>query len=461
MNIPKLLAKVRGNSTETDDIRYNRLLCKWFELNSNRTGSNNMSQSKLSDEERKIWIDEIRYLDLALSIAAKDITLNEIDAVIPIILKVSGKYHDGFVRHDIRKVFSICKKYEDKIYDAIGRCIRFQHASHVRRINGILRKEYGYGIDRNNLTEDDSSSYTVTDYSFNSCLNQSYSYDSNRYHKYDINEYHKYHESNSDRMLDDYMNNNTVQQCLDNCFKPETEYIKPEVEVIALNDIVSNKVETITFNEPVETNIKPLEPTNMELESIESVLEEGEIDLNKEDIVIEPVEPITLVNQVNTITPTVSQVSFNETGSKELSSVNPINTTVSNNVGLVVKPIKVSTVVSNKVVSDSVKPINQTVSPIVKQVDSVKPIELDNYKPINPTNPTQVSPMSQVQVSPLISSEANLIINSLIQNVVPRALQNVNNTIKDEIDKLNKTRDEVNAYLDEVIAKLKSMQSLM
>ena len=75
-----------------------------------------------------------------------------------------------------------------------------------------------------------------------------------------------------------------------------------------------------------------------------------------------------------------------------------------------------------------------------------------NVTPVNNT-------VSSNQVSSIDSNQVSSTVNALIQSVVPQSLQNVHNTANTEIDNLNRVRNEFNAYIDEVIAKLKGFQS--
>lgn len=349
---------------ETQDERYNRILRRWFELNS-PNGVEDMNQ--LTDRERRVWIEEIQYLTRALVELCKYINPREIDEVIIIILR---GYYGGFIPHNVRKLYNICKENERRIRDVIGYYLRFHDYSESRAINDRLKRESRYNsrhrtrlhhyhryrsdscrFDGNTT---DNSSYTTVDngsvsnQSVNSCLNQS------------VNSNPTNSTANSDKMLDDYMNqksnsNDTFKTMLDNCFK-ETEYIKPENE-------------TLVFNQPIQLEPlqqEPIRQIQFQQEQIPNMeLEEGEIDLN----------------------------------APEINNLNETN------------------VVSNEI-----------------KVNSTTPIETINSNQVSST------------------------VNSLVQNVVPQSLQNVRNAVNSEIDNLNKVRDEINAYIDEVIAKLKASQ---
>ena len=370
---------------ETQDERYLRILRRWFELNS-PNGIEDMNQ--LSDRERRVWLEEIQYSTRALVELCKYINPHEIDEVIIIILR---GYYGGFIPHNVRKVYNICKENERRIRNVIGYYLRFHNYSESRKINDILKRESKqrhrfnhYRSYRSNGNTTDNSSYTTVDQisnhgsviynnnqSSNSCLNQNSTV-------------------NSDKMLDDYMNqkqssDNNFKSMLDNCFK-ETEYIKPETETLIFNETIhSNVVQPIVPNEVIQSNIsqplhsEPIRQIQFQQEQIPNMeLEEGEIDLN--------------VPEINNL---------NET------TVNPIT------------------------------PNEITVNPVV----SIS----------NPVNSNQVSSINSNTVSSTV--------NSLVQNVIPQSLQNVHNTANTEIDNLNRVRNEINAYIDDVIAKLKGFQS--
>lgn len=382
-----------NTTNETQDERYNRILRRWFELNS-PNGIEDMNQ--LSDRERRVWIEEIQYLSKALIELCKYINPREIDEVIIIILR---GYYGGFIPHNVRKVYNICKENERRIKSVIGYYLRFHNYSESRKINDILKRESRYNsrhrtrlhhyhryrsdscrFDGNTT---DNSSYTTVDQisnhgsviynnnqSSNSCLNQNSTV-------------------NSDKMLDDYMNqkqssNNNFKSMLDNCFK-ETEYIKPETETLIFNEAIHSEPVQPIVNQPLRQEPIQLEPLQQEpirqiqfqQEQIPNMeLEEGEIDLN--------------VPEINNL---------NET------NVNQISTMASN--------------------------------------------------PVSTIPQTQVTPINNVVGSNQITST----VNSLVQNVIPQSLQNVHNTANTEIDNLNRVRNEINAYIDEVIAKLKGFQS--
>lgn len=384
-----------NTTNETQDERYNRILRRWFELNS-PNGIEDMNQ--LSDRERRVWIEEIQYLTRALVELCKYINPREIDEVIIIILR---GYYGGFIPHNVRKVYNICKENERRIKSVIGYYLRFHNYSESRKINDILKRESRYNSRhrtrlnscrigskelhhyhryrsdsyRSNGNTTDNSSYTTVDQisnhgsviynnnqSSNSCLNQNSTV-------------------NSDKMLDDYMNqkqssDNNFKSMLDNCFK-ETEYIKPETETLIFNETIhSEPVQPIQL-EPLRQ--EPIRQIQFQQEQIPNMeLEEGEIDLN--------------VPEINNL---------NET------NVNPIT------------------------------PNEITVNPVV----SIS----------NPVNSNQVSSINSNTVSSTV--------NSLVQNVIPQSLQNVHNTANTEIDNLNRVRNEINAYIDDVIAKLKGFQS--
>lgn len=301
-----------NTTNETQDERYNRILRRWFELNS-PNGIEDMNQ--LSDRERRVWIEEIQYLTRALVELCKYINPREIDEVIIIILR---GYYGGFIPHNVRKVYNICKENERRIKSVIGYYLRFHNYSESRKINDILKRESRYNsrhrtrlhhyhryrsdscrFDGNTT---DNSSYTTVDngsvsnQSVNSCLNQS------------VNSNPTNSTANSDKMLDDYMNqksnsNDTFKTMLDNCFK-ETEYIKPENEALVFNQPLQQEpVRQIEFiNQPVSDNME---------------LEEGEIDLNAPEI--------NNLNETNVVS---NEIKVNSTTPIETINSNQVSSTV-------------------------------------------------------------------------------------------------------------------------------------
>lgn len=382
-----------NTNEETQDERYIRILRKWFELNS-PNGVEDMNQ--LTDRERRVWTEEIQYLTRALVELCKYINPEQIDKVIPIILR---GYYGGFIPHNVRKVYNVCKENERRIRDVIGYYLRFRDYSESRAINRRLnsRQEHrfnhyrGYRSDDNTI---DNSSYTAVDQISVHKFNKNTSNNSNL------------GSVNSDKMLDDYMNqkqsSNTndfklsrtglvetdFKNMLDNCFR-ETEYIKPETETLVFNEATLNQPfvnqpisavpQTQLVSQPFQQ--EPTQQTQIQKQTIPNMeLEEGEIDLN--------VPEINNLNEIN---------------------VNPVSSTLNS--------YQVTLINSNQVTPINSNQVSSTVNPLIQSFNSC-----------------------------------------LKQSVVPQSLQNVRNTVNTEIDNLNKVRDEINAYIDEVIAKLKESQ---